>query len=129
MILNRAQMRQKILQARSQAYKDEIAHQMSVEREYAYDEVAAAFDVEDRTETWVSEGSAGARSLLKAARQTLIDIGFYRVMLQQEIDETFTSNGRLPCAFKMLGIPYINDDPAETWMFPEQAGDGQKGGA
>jgi hypothetical protein len=101
---------------------------MSVEREYAYDEVAAAFDTEDRAETWVHEGHSGARSLLKAARQSLIDIGFYRPMPPQEIEETYTSHGRSPWTFKLFGIPYTHDDPAELWMFPQQAADGQDRG-
>lgn len=123
--MTRDQMRQRILQSRSQPFRDEIAHQMGVEREYAYDEVAAAFDVEDRAETWVDEGHAGARSLLVAARQALIDIGYYRAMPQQEIADTYTSNGRSPWAFRLFGLPYTSDDPAEIWMFPEQTADGQ----
>lgn len=122
MTLTREQMRQMILQLRSQAYRDEIAHQMGVDREYDYDEVAAAFDTEDRAETWVQEGNAEARPLLKAARQALIAIGFYRQMSTDEIENTYTSNGRSPWAFKLSGIPYTHDDPAETWMFPDQSG-------
>jgi hypothetical protein len=126
MTLSRDQMKQVILQRRSKAYIDEIAHQMGVDREYAYDEVAAAFDTEDRAETWVQEGHAEARSLLKVARQALIDIGFYRPMSRDEVENTYTSSGRSPWAFKISGIPYTNDDPAETWMFPDQLGDGQE---
>jgi len=124
--LAREEMIQVILRSRNREFLDEITHQMSVEREYAYDEVAAAFDTEDRAETWVGDGHARARFLLKAARLALIDIGFYRQMSRDEIENTYTSNGRSPWAFKMDGIAYTHDDPAEPWMFPEQADDGQE---
>jgi hypothetical protein len=126
MTLTRDQMILVVLKSRSQAYKDEITHQLGVDREYAYDEVTAAFDAEDRAETWVQEGNVEARPLLKAARQALIDIGFYRSMPGQEIDNTYTSTGGSPWAFKLAGIPYTHDEPAEGWMFPDQLGDGQE---
>jgi hypothetical protein len=123
--LTRAQMIEIVRAVDHPALRYEIAHQMSVEREYFYDEVAAVFDAEERATTWFYEGNASARSLQTAARKVLVSIGFYRVMTSEEVENTYTSDGRSPWSFKLAGVPYTHDDPSETWMFPNHEEDGQ----
>lgn len=81
-------------------------------REYAYDELSALFDVEER-----NEGPEGDRAVLRAARQLLVALGFYRPMSADEIASTVVSRGRV-WAFKVGGVAYTADDPVELWQWP-----------
>lgn len=52
----------------------------------------------------------------RGAREALIAIGFFRPMADEEVENTFTSSGRAPWAFKLKGVAYTSDDSAEEWM-------------
>jgi hypothetical protein len=107
-------------------FQDEVGHHMGIEeREYSYDEVSALFDVEERAETWGVEAATpaqrkAARRLLQVARRVLIGFGYYRVM---PAEETFTTSGRSPWAFKLDGIAYTSDEVIDDWQFPPDATD------
>lgn len=123
--MTRAEMIAIIKAVDDKEFKDEIDFHLCLDREYGdnYDEVSALFDVEDRAEMWGTEAATpdqrkAARRLLKIARRVLIDIGFYRVMPQDEIDNTFTSSGRAPWSFKLDGVAYTTDETTEEWQFP-----------
>ena len=88
--------------------REEIDHQMTVEREYEYDELDALFDTEDNAEGW------GKRNLLTACRRLLIEIGFYRVMPQSEIANTWVSGGT-KWDFRLDGQPYTGDYSREAF--------------
>jgi hypothetical protein len=108
--------------------QDEVDYFLNLDREYEYDEVSALFDIENRMEICVAEADTPthrrqASRLLRVARRALIDIGFYRVMPPEEIDNTFTSSGRAAWAFKLEGHAYTTDETAEEWQFPEDATD------
>lgn len=95
------------------------------EREYGYDEVSALFDILDRSEQAIADYDdpklkRESRRLLKVARETCIAIGFYRVMPQEEIDNTYTSSTRAPWTFKLKGVAYTSDDPADDWQWPKE---------
>lgn len=98
--------------------QDEIEHLLSIgDREYEYDELTALFDIEDSLKYhW--DKTPQNKSLLKLIREIMIDIGYYRPMLSEEIENTLTSNGRVPWDFKLNTIAYTTDYPAEEWMFP-----------
>ena len=85
------------------------------ERDYVYDELSALFDILDR-----NDQKDGDKRLLKVARQVLIDLGFFRIMPQDEIDNTYTSSGRSPWDFKLGGVPYTTDETHEHWQFPDE---------
>ena len=87
----------------------EIEHQMSVDRDYPYDEVCAVLDTEDRAET------NDNRKLENQCRKMLVAIGFYRPMSQEEIDNTFVSSGTR-WHFKMNGIAFTTDNTADEWI-------------
>lgn len=114
----RASMIERI-RAHAKTY-DEFAGEVSYfvndigDREYAYDELSALFDIEDR-----NEDKDGDRALLTFCRCLLIDIGFYRVMPQDEIDATTVSHGT-PWAFKHKRVAYTTDQIVEDWQFPEE---------
>lgn len=111
-------------------FQDEVGHHLSIEdREYAYDEVSALFDIEERAETWGAEAATPAqrkqaKRLLEVAQRVLIGIGFYRVMPADEIaNTTIMGNRRAPWAFKLDGIAYTSDDTIEEWQFPPEPED------
>jgi hypothetical protein len=97
--------------ARSPELASEISYHVHDigDREYAYDEVSAVFDIEDH------EGTS--RALRTTVRRALIAIGFYRPMSEDEINNTFVSSGT-PWAFKLDKVAYTHDDPAEEWQWP-----------
>ncbi|WP_334147831.1 hypothetical protein [Hyphomicrobium sp.] len=98
-------------------FRSEVDYLLDVDREYPYDAVDAALDALDRAEGWVRDGSSpGARAVLRGAREALIAIGFFRPMADEEVENTFTSSGRAPWAFKLKGVAYTSDDSAEEWM-------------
>lgn len=82
--------------------REEIDHQMTVERDYDYDELDALFDIEDRAEIFKERG------LLTACRRLLIEVGFYRAMPQEEINNTSISSGTT-WYFKLGGTAYTSD--------------------
>lgn len=103
-------------------FQSEIRHYMSIEdREYAYDEVCAVFDVEEACEEFLKDRSADkasakeTRATLKFARRALIAIGFYRVMPQEEIDNTWSSSGYI-WNFKEKGVAYTSDETVSEWF-------------
>lgn len=129
--MNRAEMNAYIRENAAPALRGELEHFMSIEeREYAYDEVCAALDVMDRSETALSDGldKAGrrrARAELAAARSMLIAIGFYREMPPEEIESTFTSSGRAAYEFKLNGVAYTTDEIKDEW-FDEAEENGER---
>lgn len=118
--MTRAEMIKIILQHPDKEFQSEVQHHTHGidDREYAYDEVTALFDIEQRAEDHAKK-HADARRLLKIARDLLIQIGFYRVMPQDEINNTFVSSGT-KWAFKLNGVAYTTDETTDEWMFPEE---------
>jgi hypothetical protein len=105
-------------------FQDEVAYYMDLDREEdGYDEVSALFDIERLCDDWLrdaetAENRKAVRRLQKVAWRSLIAIGFYRVMPQEEIDSTVTSSGRQPWAFKLDGTAYTTDETVHDWQFP-----------
>lgn len=115
--MTREQMNATILASKNREFLDEVENQLDIEREYPYDAVCAALDVEDLAEDWLSKGSSSdVRALLRAAREALIAIGFYRVMPDDEIANTFTGSGRSPWAFKVKGVAYTSDHTIDEFF-------------
>lgn len=83
--------------------REEIDFQLSLDRDYDYDELDALFDTEDRAEDFKERG------LLTDCRRLLIEVGFYRVMSEDEILNTVVSSGTR-WDFKMGGVAYTADD-------------------
>lgn len=120
--MTRGEMIQAILAVDDEEFQSEIRyHCHDIEREdddeIPYDEVAALFDIEDRAE----DPQDGDRRLLKLCRQALIEIGFYRVMPQEEIDSTTRSGGGPVWCFRLNKLAYTTDHNAEAWQFPSEA--------
>lgn len=119
--MTRDEMNKLVLTSTNKEFLSEVRNLLDVDdREYAYDAVSAAFDAEDRAEGWIVDGnSPDARKVRAGAREALIAIGFYRVMTQDEIDNTFVSSGRSKWNFKLKGVPYTSDDQiVEKWQWP-----------
>lgn len=104
--------------------RDEVSCSLGFEdRDYPYDEVCAVLDIEDRYESALSylnyeprsEVEKEWRHLLNEARSILIELGFYRVLTQEEIDNTWSSSGAR-WAFKRKGVAYDSDSTAEEWF-------------
>lgn len=115
--MTRGEMIQAVLAVDDEEFQGEVDHFVHgvEEREYAYDEVSALFDIEDRAE----DPHDGDRRLLKLCRQTLIAIGFYRVMPQDEIDSTFRSGDGSVWCFKLNKLAYTTDHNVGDWQFPD----------
>lgn len=115
-MMTRGEMIQAILSVDDREFQAEIDHYVHGvdDREYAYDEVSALFDMEERAE----DPEDGDRRLLKICRQALIAIGFYRVMPQHEIDSTVRSGGGPVWSFKLNKVAYTTDHTVEAWQFP-----------
>lgn len=102
--------------------REEVSyHVHSVDREYPYDEVCAILDIEERYEEalrYEREASVKkeCRHLLNEARSVLIELGYYRVLTQEEIDNTWSSSG-VKWAFKRNGVAYdCESATAEEWF-------------
>lgn len=109
--MNRQQMNEAIRARGPGSFQEEINHFMLIEeREYDYDELCALFD------TMNMEGQE--RPVITVARTLLIEFGYYRPMPQEEIDNTYTSGGRVPWHFKLNGIRYTSDETEEEWFDP-----------
>lgn len=111
-----------ILSSTNKAFLSEVSYLVNDvgDREYSYDAVDAALDAEERALGWSKDkGNVDAPAILRGARGALIAIGFYRPMSAEEIANTYTLSGRSPWAFKLRGVAYTNDDPASTWMSPD----------
>lgn len=125
--MTRADMIAAILAVKDGEYQNEVSYYVHDigEREYAYDELSAAIDIEERSEQAIHDSDDQKikhqyRRLLKVARQALIAIGYYRVMPQEEIEQTYVSFGTA-WTFKLDQIAYtLNDDFAEEQFPPEQ---------
>lgn len=104
--MNRSEIIEKINAQASGFLREEIDHQMTVERDYEYDELDALFDTEDNAEGWKKRG------LLRQCRMLLIEIGFYRIMPQSEIDNTWVSGGT-KWDFRLDGEAYTGDHSRE----------------
>ncbi len=101
---------------RSTPLGGEIEHFMTLdERDYAYDEVSALFGA--------YHIAIGNRDdvVIRAARRLLIAHGFYRVMTQYEIDNTFNTNGRKVWDFVHAGLKYTTDHTFDDWEWPDEA--------
>jgi len=98
-------------------FDSEIDHYVNGidDREYAYDEVSALFDLYD-----VEVSERHDRHMIRLCRRLLIAAGFYRVMPQDEIDSTFRSSGRKVWDFVQDGVKYTTDHTTESWQWPEQ---------
>lgn len=121
--MNRAEMIARVRAEANPAYREELAHYMGIEeREYAYDEVCAALDIEDRIaqalrDDMPAEHRAGYRRTLANARRVLIDIGFYKPVaeLHAELGELIQSTGPR-YAFKLDGVEYDTAETSEEWF-------------
>lgn len=119
--MTREQMIEAIRAVPDANFQSEIAHRMGIEdREYEYDELSAILDLEDRIEVAISDKDATKddRSALRFARQTLIQIGYYRAMSDDEIENTWTSSGRSPWTFKLAGVAYTENEDFPEPQFP-----------
>lgn len=114
----RIQICEKILQNAQKELAAEIDHWLNLDREYEYDVVSAIFDIETRAEEWVADGDNRHKPLLDEVRKILIEIGFYRPMTQEEIENTYVSNGHSPWNFKLNEVAYTADETVEEWQFP-----------
>lgn len=120
--MNRQEMINHIHCVNSRAFHIEISYYMSIEeREYKYDEVCALFDYESQLEEFLVgpcdvKYRMQYRGELKVVRRTLIDIGFYREMLQDEIDNTWRSDSRSPWHFILKEKKWTTDEHASEWM-------------
>lgn len=130
-MINRAQRIEIIKGIPNKDFQDEISYFMDLDREefegeFQYDEVCALIDLEESLEnaienvkgTNLNDYRSRYRHQLKTVREVLIAVGFYRVMTQEEIDSTTTSNGRVPWVFKMKKVAYTNGDNT-TWEWLE----------
>lgn len=88
--------------------REEIDYSMTLDRDYIYDELDALFDTEDRAEDFKERG------LLVSCRRLLIEIGFYRVMPESEINNTYVSSGT-KWDFRLNGTAYTADDSRYTF--------------
>lgn len=114
--MTRQEMIQHILSVKNKEFQNEISyftHDIG-DRESSYDEVMALLEMDDRT-GWKGEDKCYSYNMIKTIRQCLIDIGFYRIMSQAEIDETFTSSGRVQYNFKIDNVAYTTDYNYEEW--------------
>lgn len=119
--MTRDEMNTLVLASTNKEFLSEVRNLLDIEdREDPYDAVSALFDAEDRAQGWIVDAnSPDARKVLAGAREVLIAIGFYRVMTQEEIDNTFVSSGRSKWDFKLKGVPYTSDDQiVERWQWP-----------
>lgn len=106
--MRRDEMNQMILTNPDADVRGEIEHYLGIEdREYNYDAVCALIDAEE------AEGQS--RTMVRKLRSMMIDIGYYRVMPQEEIENTFTSHGT-PWVFKMDGVAYTSDRSSSEWF-------------
>ncbi len=96
---SRETINQIIMSESSKDFRDEVDYWLGLDREYDCDPLCALFDIEARAEDWINDGVKEAKRLLKEARLFLVKFGFYRAMTQDEIDNTYTSNGVSSLAF------------------------------
>ena len=101
-------------------FQSEIAYYMSIgDREYEYDELYALFDYQTALEDWIADNpppkyKRDYNRQLKMVRIVLIQIGFYRIIEKEELDNTYSTGSKY--AFKMDGLCYVNDDSADDWL-------------
>lgn len=91
-----------------QEFQSEITYRLDVEREYQYDTLSAFFDTVDHAEVSRNYGAA-SRRLFNVCKQVMIDIGYVIPMTQEDIDNTYSSNGR-KWYFKKNNIAYDTHD-------------------
>jgi len=98
-------------------FDSEVEHHVNGidDREYAYDEVSALFDIYD-----LAVNETKDRHMIQLCRKLLIAAGFYRVMTQDEIDNTFRSNGGKVYDFVLAGLKYTTDETTEAWQWPPE---------
>jgi hypothetical protein len=95
--------------------KLELQHYMEVDRDEPeegdapYDIANAFFDAMDFAEDNQDTG------LERICKLILIDVGFYKPMSQQDINNSYVTSGRV-WDFKMNGIPYRGTDSIEQWL-------------
>lgn len=101
-------------------FQSEVRHYVNDigDREYAYDEVSALFDIE-----MSAQEPGGDKRLLKIARTMLIEVGYYRAMSAEEIANTYVSPGISKWQFKLHGLAYRTDETTEEWQFPDDMGE------
>lgn len=121
--MTRDEMNQAVLSVDDEEFQSEIRYfRDDIDREdedgIGYDTVSALFDLEDQLER--GDWGCGRRRLLTLCRKTLITIGFYRVMPQDEIDSTFSSAGGPVWCFKLNKVAYTTNHNVESWQFPAQ---------
>ena len=112
-MLSRAEIIKILLAYKSKDFQEEVNYHMTIDdREYEYDELSALFDIKNAADI------AGDTQMKRISRKLLLDIGFYRIMTQEEIDGTIRSDGRVAWEFKHLGVPYTSDYTEEEWQWP-----------
>lgn len=116
MKLNRKVLNEIVLSVKNPDFQGEVRHAMSIDREYDYDEIFAALDIQELAEGWIRDNPKDKwpRKVLAGAREALIAIGFYRVMSQEEIENTWSSSGTV-WIFKKDGKAYTSDYSASEW--------------
>lgn len=127
--MDRREMNALVLQrATRDPLRDEITHLLLVwgedgdHHQRGYDAVCALLDAEQRFEAWLSDGMEDPvqrreiRRGISQARRVLVEIGFYRVMTEDEISSTWVSGGRSPWDFRLDGVPYTSDETTHEWM-------------
>lgn len=112
--MNREQMNELIVNHPDTELQSEIEHHLSIEdREYPYDPLCALLDIEDRAES--DREFPENRRLLRACHDVLIELGFYRVMPQDEIASVTVTRGTKWC-FKKAGVAYTTDHLVCDWF-------------
>lgn len=110
--MNRSEMIAIIKASTNKEFLGEIEHFMGIEeRDYDYDEVSALFDAMNLENQ--------SNSVVRTCRNVLIEFGFFRVMPDEEIENTYVSNGRVPWNFKLKGVAYTTDETDEEWFDTE----------
>lgn len=95
----------------SQYLREEIEHKLNIDREESdevYDTCDALLEIYDMAEC------NSELKLIKECRLILIDLGFYRIMPQSEIDNTTVSRGTV-WDFKIKGTAYTSDSTFNDW--------------
>ena len=106
---NREKLRARLQQGVSRDLQNELNHWMEIDRdppeegEQPYDVADAFLDVENLSDTEKAYVEYRAE-----CRRILIDVGYYRIMPQKEIDDTIVTSGT-KWAFKLKGVAYTQD--------------------
>jgi len=90
-----------LLQSRP-ALREEINWKLDVDRDYEYDLVDAFLEVVSD----LDDGVGHSRTVLRQAREVLIEIGICRSVTEEELSRIFITKGK-PYDFRLKGTKYV----------------------